>query len=300
MPGGSYSTIDIHVHLADARCISPGFVAGVVGSMLDAGQSGRGNVERAVRLYLSDRNARRLLSQMDTFGIATSILLIADFGPALGEPALSIEEVHEHHAAVVEAAGGRLAFFAGFDPSRGAAALRIVKRWTGRRGCAGVKLYPPCGFELDDERLLPLWQHCNDNGIPVLTHSGSSLPTLGRAQRYPHSIAEVVRRFPDLRITLAHGMVWDPEGTAELLRRHPANLYADISSFQLLSAQRRKVMLESCAKVPEQVIFGSDAPLYDLSGNLGTALDEMRSGLTPMEQARLFERNARTFLHGAG
>jgi predicted TIM-barrel fold metal-dependent hydrolase len=290
--------IDIHVHLADARCISPGFIAGVVGSMLGDGQSGGGNVERAVRVYLSDRNARRLLSQMDVHGIAKSILLIADFGPALGEPALSIEEIHEHHAALVEASDGRLAFFAGFDPSRGAAALNTVKRWTATRGCEGVKLYPPCGFELDDERMLPLWRHCNDNGIPVLTHSGSSLPALGREQRYPQSLGEVIRRFPDVRIALAHGMVWHLDRTVELLQRHPGNLYSDISSFQLLSDHSLEIMLESYAKVPDQVLFGSDAPLYDLSGNLGAKLEKIRSRLTPAEQARLFELTARTFLYG--
>jgi predicted TIM-barrel fold metal-dependent hydrolase len=290
--------IDIHVHLADARCISPGFIAGIADSMLDDGQPGGGKVERAVRLYLLDRDARRLLSQMDAHGIAKSILLIADFGPALGEPALSIEEVHEHHAAVAGESGGRLAFFAGFDPSRGPAALSMVKRWTATDGCEGVKLYPPCGFELDDERLRPLWRYCNDNGVPVLTHSGPSLTALGRAHRYPGSLEEVIRRFPDVRIALAHGMVWDVEGTVELLQRYPENLYADISSFHQLSTQDLEIMLESCAKVPDQVLFGSDAPLFDFSGNLGEKLDEMRSRLTPAEQAGLFELNALTFLHG--
>ena len=290
--------IDIHVHLADARCISPGFIASVAGSMVEGGRSGDENVERAVRLYLSDRKARRLLSQMDAHGIAKSILLIADFGPALGEPRFSIEEIHEHHAAVAEESGGRLAFFAGFDPSRGPAALSTVKRWTASPGCEGVKLYPPCGFELDDERLLPLWRHCNDNGIPVLTHSGSSLPELGREHRYPHSLEEVIRRFPDVRIALAHGMVWDLEGTVDLLQRYPGTLYSDISSFQLLSDHGMKAMLASCAKVSDQVLFGSDAPLYDLSADLEAGLEEMRSRLAPGDQARLFERNARTFLYG--
>jgi predicted TIM-barrel fold metal-dependent hydrolase len=57
-------------------------------------------------------------------------------------------------------------------------------------------------------------------------------------------------------------------------------------------------MLESYAKVPDQVLFGSDAPLYDLSGNLGAKLEKIRSRLTPAEQARLFELTARTFLYG--
>lgn len=292
--------IDIHVHLADARCISPGFIAGIAGSVLDGDPPGGGKIERVLRLYLSDWNARRLLAQMDAHGIAKSILLIADFGPALGEPPLSIEEIHEHHAAVAEASAGRLAFFAGFDPSRGAAALSTVKRWTAAsRGCEGVKLYPPCGFELDDELMQPLWRHCADNGIPVLTHSGSSLPSLAREQRYPRSVAEVIRRFPDVRIALAHAMVSDPEGTVGLLQRHPGNLYADISSFQLLSDHGLKLMLESCAKVPDQVLFGSDPPLYDFSGNLGTRLGEIRRQLTPADQAKLFELNARTFLHSS-
>lgn len=289
--------IDIHVHLADARCISPGFIAGVASSMFD-GAAGGSNVERAMRLYLSDRNARRLLSQMDRYGIAKSILLIADYGPALGEPTLSIEAIHEHHAAVVAASAGRLAFFAGFDPSRGDAGLAIVKRWTARPGCEGVKLYPPCGFELDDERLFPLWKHCGENGVPVLTHSGASLPTLATEQRYPHSVDEVLRRFPDVRLALAHGMVWDLAGTVELLRRHPENLYADISSFQLLSDPGMRAMLDACAAVPDQVLFGSDAPLYDLSGDLGARLGEMRSQLAPAVQSSLFELNSRRFLLG--
>ncbi|OMI85417.1 hypothetical protein BSZ07_33560 [Streptomyces sp. M1013] len=285
--------IDIHVHLADARCVSPGFVAGIAESIGDDDR-----VRRALRLYLSDRDGKRLLSQMDTYGISKSVLLIADFGPALGEPSLSIEEVHQHHAAITAASGGRLAFFAGFDPSRGRTALDMVKRWTAVSGCEGVKLYPPCGFELDDERLLPLWRHCNDNGIPVLTHSGPSLPGLGSAQRYPHSLEEVVRRFPDLRVALAHGMVWDVEGTVRLLLAHPANLYSDISSFHQLAGPELELMLEGCTKVPDQVLFGSDAPLFDLSGNLGAKIEDMRDRLTPAQQAGLFELNARRFLYG--
>jgi hypothetical protein len=291
--------IDIHVHLADARCVSPGFIAGIAESILHDGQPGGRRVERVLPLYLHDRDAHRLLSQMDAHGIGKSVLLVADFGPALGEPALSIEDVHEHHAAVVRAAGGRLSFFAGFDPSRGPVALDIVKRWTARPECEGVKLYPPCGFELDDERLLPLWRYCNDNGVPVLTHSGPSLPRLGRARRYPHSVDEVVRRFPDIRIALAHGMVWDLEGTVRLLQQHPDNLYADISSFHQLGQPDLELMLAGCAKAPDQVLFGSDAPLFDFSGNLRVKIAMMRDHLAPAVQDGLFEANARRFLHGA-
>ncbi|WP_431911896.1 amidohydrolase family protein [Micromonospora carbonacea] len=290
--------IDVHVHLADSRCISPGFIAGIADSILDDGQSGRGSVERVLRLYLLDRDGERLLSQMDASGITKSILLIADFGPALGEPTMSIEEIHEHHARVTEASDGRLAFFAGFDPSRGVSALDTVKRWTASPGCEGVKLYPPCGFELDDERMLPLWRHCTDNDIPVLTHSGPSLPVLGRTSRYPHSLEEVVRRFPGVRIALAHGMVWDLKGTVKLLQKYPGNIFADISSFHQLSDSDLKLMLKSCAEVPHQVLFGSDAPLFDFSGNLGAKIQEIRDHLTGEQAGRLFELNARAFLYG--
>ncbi|MFY1650470.1 amidohydrolase family protein [Solwaraspora sp. WMMB762] len=291
--------IDIHVHLADARCISPGFIAGIAGSMLEDGPLGRSGVERALRLYLLDRHGNRLLSQMNAHGIAKSVMLIADFGPALGEPELTIEEIHQHHAEVAEASDGRLTFFAGFDPSRGASALSTVERWTALPGCEGVKLYPPCGFELDDERMVPLWRYCSDNGVPVLTHSGPSLPTLGRAQRYPHSVEEVVRRFPDLRIALAHGMVWDPEGTVKLLRKYPGNLYADISSFHQIPDGDLELMLMLCAEVPDQILFGSDAPLFDFSGDLTAKIGKMRGFLTDAQAGKLFELNARTFLYGA-
>lgn len=37
-----------------------------------------------------------------------------------------------------------------------------------------VKLWPPIGFELDDERLLPVYEKCSQTNTPVLSHSGAT------------------------------------------------------------------------------------------------------------------------------
>jgi hypothetical protein len=35
---------------------------------------------------------------------------------------------------------------------------------------SGIKIYPALGYYPFDEKLLPLWKYCADNGIPILTH----------------------------------------------------------------------------------------------------------------------------------
>ena len=36
---------------------------------------------------------------------------------------------------------------------------------------SGFKVYPPCGFEIDDERLFPYYEICDNYRLPVLTLS---------------------------------------------------------------------------------------------------------------------------------
>ena len=47
----------------------------------------------------------------------------------------------------------------------------------------GVKLYPPMGHIVDDERLTKIFEYCNEHKIPVLAHCGPQSPTHYRASK---------------------------------------------------------------------------------------------------------------------
>ena len=285
--------IDIHVHLADSQSISPGFITGIAESMGGNGSMGVKEISKCFNLYLKDRKGARLCSQMQKCGVKKSVLLIADYGVALGEPQLAYEQIHEHHAQIVSESEGLLTFFAGFDPRRGKKGLEVVKYWTGQSECSGVKLYPPCGFELDDEGLHDLWGYCSEHGVPVLTHTGPSLQQLRTERNYPESLEKTVSTYSGLKIILAHAPVWDLSRTVGLLEKYPDALFADISSFQNLDNERLQNMLNVCfERVPDQVVFGSDAPLYDFSSKLHTEIERVKDFLPLQHQEKLFTANA--------
>jgi predicted TIM-barrel fold metal-dependent hydrolase len=48
--------------------------------------------------------------------------------------------------------------------------LDLVKRYIEEEGFRGLKIYPPLGFYPFDERLYPVYEYAEKQGIPILTH----------------------------------------------------------------------------------------------------------------------------------
>ena len=46
----------------------------------------------------------------------------------------------------------------------------IVKHYTSLKGFAGIKIYPPLGIFPYDKRLYPIYEYCQANDLPVMTH----------------------------------------------------------------------------------------------------------------------------------
>lgn len=105
----------------------------------------------------------------------------------------------------------------------------------------GVKLYPPLGYFPYDPRLDLIYQYCQDNNLPVISHCSPANPVHFKGSRkellellkvsaepivtkgksckelcanftHPNNFLDVIRRFPKLRICFAHfgsEMMWD-------------------------------------------------------------------------------------------
>ena len=126
----------------------------------------------------------------------------------------------------------------------------------------GLKMGPIyAGFDPRDERLDPVYRFCQSRGLPVVFHAGT---TFNRAATLEHSrpvlFDAVARRFPDLRIVLAHlGHPWCEECLVTI-RKHP-NMFADISALYYRPWQFYNAMVAAQEyKVLGKLLFGTDYP----------------------------------------
>ena len=67
---------------------------------------------------MMDPTGEMLIREMDRAGIDMTVILIQDFGLALGEPKVSIEEQNQIYAEIQKKYPKRILAFAGVDPRR--------------------------------------------------------------------------------------------------------------------------------------------------------------------------------------
>ncbi len=136
-------------------------------------------------------------------------------------------------------------------------------------GLHGVKLHPDIqAFQLDDPRNHPMYALCEQEGLPLLLHTGDS--------RYdnsnPNRLLPVLKAYPGLTVIGAHlggYSVW--EEAVEQLAGIP-NLYVDCSScfWKLSKADARRFIR---AYGTDRVLFGSDYPMWNVQNELAFFLD---------------------------
>lgn len=184
------------------------------------------------------------------------------------------------------------------DPN--ADTLAVVRRAVEEFGFAGVKLYPPMGFRpwdntditfdgafrkprrggpaLDDE-LERLYTWCVAEGVPIKAHANNSIAADVCTGQYanPANWRDVLNRFPELRLNLAHFGGFDEEHAddpcgdpgenweqtlSEMLGRYP-NLYFDLGYWTDAAKderviERTRALLEAYPVALERMMYGSD------------------------------------------
>jgi predicted TIM-barrel fold metal-dependent hydrolase len=241
--------IDFHVHLPTPE-------------WLDV--SMKGYVE-AAESYFRSRVARKSLEELareyDDLDVV-AVLLAWDAETATARPRLPNE-------LVADAVRDHPKTFVGFgsvDPLKGDRAVRELDG-IAELGLKGVKLHPSLqAFAPNDERFWPLYEKCQELGLAVLFHTGTS--GIGARQPGGQGIRIDLARpilldapaaaFPDLEIIAAHfGYPWHLELLAMAL--HKTNIHIDISG----SAPRympAEVLRDMKGRLQDQFLFGSDYP----------------------------------------
>jgi len=153
-------------------------------------------------------------------------------------------------------------------------------------GAVGVKLHhafqrvPP-----DDPRLEPVYAACVDLELPIVAHSGDTVP--------PSAFADVIRRWPRLTLVLAHlgGAAWHEAGA--LAREHPRVMF-DLAEILWWVGSPKAPQTHDLAGLiraigAERVLFGSDFPWYEPEAGVRMV---RALGLTATDEAAVLGGNA--------
>jgi predicted TIM-barrel fold metal-dependent hydrolase len=187
-------------------------------------------------------------------------------------------------ARFVAACGGKAIGFLSVDPADDDW-LDDFERSRTDLGLAGVKLAPMyAGFNPTDRKLDELYRRAERLGMPVLFHFGTTFCAAAPLDYARPGLAdEIARRFPELRIVIAHlGHPWEGEALVTA-RKHP-HVYCDISALHYRPWQfYNSLVLAQEYRVTHKLLFGSDYPFT----TPGASIEAMRAMNEPLEGTRL-------------
>jgi predicted TIM-barrel fold metal-dependent hydrolase len=158
------------------------------------------------------------------------------------------------------------------------------------------QLYPANAYTNGLEALGRIYRRCEERGLPVLIHTGTSIFP-GARSKYgrPMEIDDVAIDFPDLTIIMAHGgrPLWMDEAFF-ILRRH-RNVYLEVSG---IPPAKLLGYFPRIAEIGDRVIWGTDWPspgVKDLRQNLDQFMalpltDELKTQVTRTTPLAVFPR----------
>ncbi|MEZ4658785.1 MAG: amidohydrolase family protein [Caldilineaceae bacterium] len=205
-------------------------------------------------------------------------------------------------AAYVQQDPARLIGFLSIDPTqpRWQEELEFGHQELGLRGIKLMPMY--AGFFPQEARLNFLWDYAQRHGLPVLLHTGTTFISQGWLETtLPRHIDVVARRFPEVRIIMAH-LAHPYEGECvAVIRKHP-HVYADVSALYYRPWQLfHSLMLVHEYGVWNKLLFGTDFPITNVADSLAGLRDlaniQIDRFRLPAEQIEaLIERDALALL----
>ncbi len=127
-------------------------------------------------------------------------------------------------------------------------------------GAIACKIHPVHGgFEPADRMLYPAYSWCEERGMPVIVHCGTSTFS-GSVNAYgaPVLLDPVFRDFPDLTVVLAHGgRGWWYDQAAFLTLMRP-NVWLEVSG--LPPSRLRDYYGTALSRLAPKLVFGTDWP----------------------------------------
>jgi predicted TIM-barrel fold metal-dependent hydrolase len=131
-------------------------------------------------------------------------------------------------------------------------------------GLRGVKLHPDIqAFKIDDYRCLKIYELCEENGLPILMHTGDNRYDYSN----PNRLLPILEIYTNLKVIGAHLGGWSIwEEAAKAYCKMP-NFYVDCSSsFPYLKPETALSVIRKYGA--DKVLFGTDYPMWDAESEL--------------------------------
>ena len=261
---------DCHIHIQPLEMFKPHALALMKAKRADFAQ---------VEEYC--KSPKAFLKHLDSIGIDRAVLINYVAPDVIG----FTSEVNQFIADYVKADPKRLIPCGGIHPRHSRdieAEIEQILRLKIRM----IKIHPPHQLLFPNDylngvkELELIYRAAENNGIPVMFHTGTSIFP-GARNRYgdPIYIDDVAVDFPKLKIILAHGgrPLW-MQTAFFLLRRHP-NVFLDISGIPPKALPKYFPRLDEIA---EKTLFGTDWP--------GPGVPEIKENLDAFRALALSEK----------
>lgn len=166
--------------------------------------------------------------------------------------------------------------------------LRLIHE----QGFKGVKLHPYYQeFDLDEERLRPLYATLQECGLVLLCHTGFDLAFPRTRKCDPVRIGRVLEAFPRLKFVASHLGAWEDWDEVE---RHLIGrpIFMDVSyALDWIGPERAREFI--LRHPPEYMLFGTDSPWAGQKETIGQV---RQLQLGPERERLLFGENAARLL----
>jgi hypothetical protein len=233
------------------------------------------------------RGAAELLARAKAHGIVHVVALgdVLAFGRS--PTAEQLRKINDDTAWLVREFAGFVTGFCHLNPTLGERAVRAEIARCLERGLRGLKL--EIANNAGDACMRPLMEEAERHGLVVLQHAWSM--TKIRQRRFhtdPEDVATLARRFPRVRIIMAHLTGCGVRGV--LAVKDCPNVWVDTSG----AAPEAGIVEYAVAQLgAERVLYGSDVPIRDF----GTAIARVSSAqISAAARRRLLYDNARELL----
>jgi predicted TIM-barrel fold metal-dependent hydrolase len=243
------SFVDAHIHVQPWRMMKP--------EIVERMKRDRKDLDVIVKVMDSPSD---FLKHMDSQGVEAAALINYVSPHIMG----FTDQVNEFVSNFADENRKRLIPFGSIDPRIKTGQQSRIDDLLGKLKLGGIKIHPshqtvyPNEYLQGNESLRYLYRRCEEEGIPVMFHTGTSI-FIGARNRYadPIYIDDVAVDFPRLKIILAHGgrPIW-METCMFLVRRFP-NVMMDVSSIPPSRVLHYFPKLEDVA---DKTLFGTDWP----------------------------------------
>jgi hypothetical protein len=200
---------------------------------------------------------------MEEAGIDMTVIFPFDTGLMVGEPKVPIEEQNKAVLDMAKRFPKKIIPFVTMDPRR-PKAKDFIKKAFEEWGARGLKLHPGGGFNPEGKETLSLVEAVAKYKVPVLIHTGPSVPPTSSKYCDPMYLDEMLLHFPEVNVIAAH-MAYGYRDILFSLGLNRPNLYTDLAAWQTTARDHYHDFAEAVSHAvahfgPERVLFGTDNP----------------------------------------